>query len=65
MRISCAPNPCRRIQLPKVQRNEQRFLTEQEVEDLVAAMDRRYRVLVYVSAYLGIALGGGIGPQAP
>jgi integrase len=48
------PDPCRRIQLPRVERIEQRFLTEQEVEKVATVMDRRYRVMVYVCAYLGL-----------
>jgi hypothetical protein len=36
-------NPCKRIQLPKADGAEQRFLTEAEVESLVAAMDERYQ----------------------
>jgi hypothetical protein len=31
-----------------------RHFTEGEVEELVAAMDERYRVLVYVAAYVGL-----------
>jgi integrase len=47
-------NPCTKIRLPKVAREEQRFLTEKEVEALVAAMDESYEVMVYVAAYLGL-----------
>ncbi len=47
-------NPCKRIQLPKVARNERRFLSEHKVEALADAIDDRYRVLVHVSAYLGL-----------
>ena len=56
-----AESPCRRVGLPRVQRSERRYLTPEQVEDLAGAMHDRYRVLVYVGAYLGLRwseLGG-------
>lgn len=46
--------PCRRIELPAVVREEQRYLTTDEVEALAAEVKPRYRALVYVAAYLGL-----------
>ena len=47
-------SPCLDIELPKVIRNERRYLTERQVEALVQAMPARYRTLVIVGAYLGL-----------
>ncbi|CAN5684896.1 hypothetical protein BH20ACT21_BH20ACT21_10180 [soil metagenome] len=49
-----AKSPCRGIELPPVIRQEQRYLTEGEVEWIVAAIDGRYKALVYTAAYLGL-----------
>jgi integrase len=46
--------PCRRISLPPVIRSERRHLTGVEVERLAAAIDPRYRALIYTAAYLGL-----------
>ncbi len=46
--------PCRRIDLPAPIKQEQRCLTTAEVERLAAAIDPRYRALVYTAAYLGL-----------
>ena len=55
-------SPCRRVELPRVPGAERRFLTAEQVERLAAAMDDRYRGLVYVGAYLGLRWGelGGL-----
>ena len=47
-------SPCRGVDLPAVERVEQRFLNESEVERLAAATPERHRALVYVAAYLGL-----------
>ena len=47
-------SPCLDIELPKVVRNERRYLTEGQVEALVDAMPGRYKTLVVVGAYLGL-----------
>lgn len=49
-----ARSPCRGIELPSVHRGEQRYLTEGEVERLVVALEPRFKVLAYTSAYLGL-----------
>ena len=47
-------SPCRSIELPAVIAHEKRYLTEDEVERLVAAVEPRYKALVYTAAYLGL-----------
>ena len=46
--------PCRRISLPPVIVDERRFLTPAEVEGLAAAIDPRYRAVIYTDSYLGL-----------
>jgi integrase len=46
--------PCHRIELPRVTREEQRYLSEAQVEALVEEVDGRYKPLFYVAAYLGL-----------
>ena len=50
-------SPCRRISLPRPAHREQKYLTAEEVERLVAATDGRYRALVSSAAYLGCRWG--------
>jgi len=50
-------SPCRRISLPRLTQREQRYLTAEEVEQLVAATDDRYQALVCSAAYLGCRWG--------
>jgi hypothetical protein len=52
-----AQSPCRRVPLPKVEREEMRFLTPAEVAALADAIDQRYRALVLVGAYGGLRIG--------
>ena len=52
-----AQSPCRRVPLPKVEREEMLFLTPAEVATLAAAIQPRYRALVLVSAYGGLRIG--------
>jgi len=49
--------PCRRVPLPKVEREEMRFLTPAEIARLADAIDQRYRALVLVAAYGGLRIG--------
>jgi integrase len=49
--------PCRRVPLPKVEREEMRFLTPAEIARLADAIDPRYRALVLVAAYGGLRIG--------
>jgi integrase len=52
-----AQSPCRRVPLPKVEREEMRFLTPAEVATLADAIQPRYRALVLVGAYGGLRIG--------
>jgi Phage integrase, N-terminal SAM-like domain len=48
-----ALSPCRRVPLPKIERDETRFLAPGEVARLVEQIDERYRALVLLGAYGG------------
>ena len=50
-------SPCRRVPLPKVEREEMRFLTSAEVATLAEAIQPRYHALVLVGAYGGLRIG--------
>ncbi len=50
-------NPYLGVQLPKVDREEMRFLTPGEVAALADEIDVRYRALVLVAAYCGLRIG--------
>jgi integrase len=48
--------PCRRIPLPKVEREEMRFLSPDEIATLASAIAPRYRALVLFGGYCGLRL---------
>jgi integrase len=50
-------NPLRGVKAPRVEPEPMRFLTHEEVATLAAAIDARYRALVYVAAYTGLRAG--------
>jgi integrase len=50
-------NPAHRVPLPRVERDETRFLTPAEVHALADTIDPRYRALVLLGAYSGLRLG--------
>jgi integrase len=52
-----ARSPCRAVRLPKVEREEMRFLTPAEVARLASVINSRYRALVLVGAYGGLRIG--------
>jgi integrase len=52
-----ARSPCRAVRLPKVEREEMRFLTPAEVARLAGVINSRYRALVLVGAYGGLRIG--------
>lgn len=54
-------SPCQGIKKPRVPRREQRFLTSEEVEKLVEALDPHYRALLYSAVYLGARWGELVG----
>ena len=49
--------PCREIKLPRNDRDEKRFLSPTEVEQLASAMKDRYRLVVLTGAYTGLRFG--------
>jgi integrase len=49
--------PCRRVPLPKVEREEMRFLAPAEIARLADVIDPRYRALVLFAAYGGLRIG--------
>jgi hypothetical protein len=52
-----AQSPCRRVSLPKIEREEMRFLTPVEIARLADAIRPHYRALVLVGAYGGLRIG--------
>ena len=52
-----ASSPCARVPLPKLEREEMRFLTPDRVATLAQQMDARYRVAVLLGAYGGLRAG--------
>ena len=54
-------SPCRKVTLPRVPKTEQRYLTAAQVEQLVAATDPQFRVLVMSAGYLGARWGELVG----
>src|SRR5918996_2859616 len=51
-----AQTPCRKVPLPKVEREEMRFLTPAEIITLADAIRPLYRTLVVVGAYGGLRI---------
>ena len=49
--------PCRGVKLPKGEAKELRILTPDEVAELAARVDPRYRVMVFVGAFAGLRWG--------
>jgi integrase len=52
-----AVNPCHGVKLPRIEREEMRFLTPGEIARLADAVHPRYRALVLVAAYGGLRIG--------
>jgi integrase len=52
-----AQTPCRNVPLPRVEREEMRFLTPTEIVTLAEAIRPAYRALVFVGAYGGLRIG--------
>ncbi len=59
-----ATSPCERVPLPKIEREEMRFLTPEEVAVLANSIDHRYRAAVLVAAYAGLRAGELFGLRA-
>jgi Phage integrase, N-terminal SAM-like domain len=53
-----AQSPCQRVPLPKIEREEMRFLTPPEIARLADAIRPSYRALVLVGAYGGLRIRG-------
>jgi hypothetical protein len=53
-----AHSPCRNVPLPKIEREEMRFLIPTGLVDLAEAIHARYRALVFVGADGGLRIGG-------
>ncbi len=52
-----AQNPCQGVQLPRIEREEMRFLTPTEIDLLAEAIAEPYRGFVMLGAYGGLRLG--------
>lgn len=52
-----ARNPAERLDLPRLERGEPRFLTPGQVDQLADAIHPRYRALIVLGAYGGLRLG--------
>jgi integrase len=52
-----AHKPAAGVRLPRIVRHEMHFLTARQVEDLAAAIDPRYGLLVRFAAYTGLRAG--------
>jgi integrase len=52
-----AHSPCRNVPLPKIEREEMRFLIPTGLVDLAEAIRARYRALVFVGAHGGLRIG--------
>ena len=52
-----ARNPAAGVWLPRIVRRDMHFLTARQVEDLAAAIDPRYGLLVRFAAYTGLRAG--------
>jgi integrase len=51
-------NPADNVPLPKVEREEMRFLGPREITQLAGAIDPRYCHFVLLAAYTGLRVGG-------
>jgi integrase len=54
-------NPCDRVKLPTVPRGRERFYTREEVDQVAAEVDERYRAVVLMLAYTGLRWGELVG----
>ncbi|HUP68496.1 MAG TPA: tyrosine-type recombinase/integrase [Acidimicrobiales bacterium] len=50
-------SPCVKVKLPKIEREEMRFLDPDEIAVLASAIDPRYRALVLLGCYSGLRIG--------
>jgi len=59
-----ASSPCVGVKVPRIEREEMRFLEPAEITTLADAIDRRYRALVLLGAYGGLRIGEMLGLRA-
>ena len=52
-----ARSPARGVKLPWIERREMRFLTPEELSELLNAVQDRYRLLIKTAAYTGLRFG--------
>jgi integrase len=52
-----AASPCERQALPRIEREEMRFLVPDEIATLASSIDARYRTLVLIASYGGLRAG--------
>ncbi|MGD0313904.1 MAG: tyrosine-type recombinase/integrase [Acidimicrobiales bacterium] len=57
-------SPCVGVKLPRIEREEMRFLTPSEITALADAIDGRYRAMVLLGAYGGLRVGEIFGLRA-
>lgn len=50
-------SPCRNVNLPEGRVRKPRFLSQEEIAAIAAAMDERYAVMVWIAALLGLRWG--------
>jgi integrase len=55
--VRIARNPAAGVRLPRIVRRDMHFLAVRQVEDLAAAIDPRYELLVRFAAYTGLRAG--------
>ncbi|MFN0026840.1 MAG: site-specific integrase [Acidimicrobiales bacterium] len=54
-------NPVDRLPLPKIERDEMRFISHDEVHHLADVIDPRYRAFLFLAGYGGLRLGELLG----
>lgn len=59
-----ASSPCEGVRLPRIERQEMRFLTPAEVASLADAIDGRFRAAVLLGSYGGLRVGELFGLKA-
>ncbi|MGH9014880.1 MAG: tyrosine-type recombinase/integrase [Acidimicrobiia bacterium] len=56
-----ARSPCENVPLPRIEREEMRFLSPDEITTLACKIDARYRAMVVLDAYTGLRVGELVG----
>jgi integrase len=56
-------NAAESVPLPRIEREEMRFLSPKEIDKLAAKIDPRYRHVIYLLAYGGLRIGEAAGLQ--